>query len=353
MKTVLILFLVFNINFLFAQETKLTGTIAAKNNKEKLAFATVSVFNAQNNSFLKFATTDEKGHYEILLNTPSFYIQVELLGYKTFKSEINTAKKAIQNQDFYLEEDSVALNEVVIMQNKSSIKLSKDKMIVDVEKAGLGIGNDGLETLAKLPGVRLDKDENVVFRGNANLQIMIDGKPSLLTGEELKQYLKTMDGTNIKTVEIIANPSAKYDASGSAGIFNIVLKKSAATGLTGNVKTSIGYAEFIKNYNGINLYNNTDKWNLKFGLNYNYSESANHRTIEQTVVNPFLTTVLKQKNDWLPISNSYSGNFGAAHKLNTNATIGASANYSIYKVMNLQTDVPKNLTIVFTIALRS
>ncbi|MBP4142924.1 TonB-dependent receptor [Flavobacterium sp. P4023] len=331
MKTVLILFLVFNINFLFAQETKLTGTIAAKNNKEKLAFATVSVFNAQNNSFLKFATTDEKGHYEILLNTPSFYIQVEILGYKTFKSEINTAKKAIQNQDFYLEEDSVALNEVVIMQNKSAIKLSKDKMIVDVEKAGLGIGNDGLETLAKLPGVRLDKDENVVFRGNANLQIMIDGKPSLLTGEELKQYLKTMDGTNIKTVEIIANPSAKYDASGSAGIFNIVLKKSAATGLTGNVKTSIGYAEFIKNYNGINLYNNTEKWNLKFGLNYNYSESANHRTIEQTVVNPFLTTVLKQKNDWLPISNSYSGNFGAAHKLNTNATIGASANYSVYK----------------------
>lgn len=331
MKTVLILFLVFNINFLFAQETKLTGTIAAKNNKEKLAFATVSVFNAQNNTFLKFATTDEKGHYEILFNTPSFYIQVELLSYKTFKSEINTAKKAIQNQDFYLEEDSVALNEVVIMQNKSAIKLSKDKMIVDVEKAGLGIGNDGLETLAKLPGVRLDKDENVVFRGNANLQIMIDGKPSLLTGEELKQYLKTMDGTNIKTVEIIANPSAKYDASGTAGIFNIILKKSAATGLTGNVKTSIGYAEFIKNYNGINLYNNTDKWNLKFGLNYNYSESANHRTIEQTVVNPFLTTVLKQKNDWLPISNSYSGNFGSAHKLNTNATIGASANYSVYK----------------------
>jgi outer membrane receptor for monomeric catechols len=74
----------------------------------------------------------------------------------------------------------------------------------------------------------------------------------------LKQYLKSVDGANIKSVEIIANPSAKYDASGSAGIFNIVLKKSAATGLTGNARTSVGYAEFIKNSNGLNLYNNTE-----------------------------------------------------------------------------------------------
>jgi hypothetical protein len=102
------------------------------------------------------------------------------------------------------------------MQNKSLIKLSRDKMIVDIDKAGFGSGNDGLETLSKLPGVQLDKDENVVFR-NANLQIMIDGKPSVLTGEE-KTIFKTLDGANIKAVEIIANPSAKYDAAGSAGI---------------------------------------------------------------------------------------------------------------------------------------
>jgi outer membrane receptor protein involved in Fe transport len=74
------------------------------------------------------------------------------------------------------------------------------------------------------------------FRGNANLQIMIDGKPSVLTGED-QTIFKTLDGANIKAVEIIANPSAKYDAAGSAGIFNIVLKKSAATGLTGNLRT--------------------------------------------------------------------------------------------------------------------
>jgi outer membrane receptor protein involved in Fe transport len=331
MKTTIAILLFFSMNLLSAQSSTISGTIESKNNREKVAFATVSIFDANTKSFVKSTTTDEKGTYDIHVTNVAFFVQIEIIGYKTFRSKTFTPTNGNLNQNFELEEDVLALNEVVVMQNKSLIKLSRDKMIVDIEKAGFGNGNDGLETLSKLPGVQLDKDENVVFRGSNNLQIMIDGKPSLLTGEELKQYLKTLDGANIKAVEIIANPSAKYDAAGSAGIFNIVLKKSAANGLTGNVRSSIGYAEFIKNYNGLNLYNNTEKWNLKFGLNYGYNESVNRRTIDQTVATPSLTTTLKQKNDWLPVTNSYSGNFGAAHQLNKNATIGASTNYSIYK----------------------
>jgi outer membrane receptor protein involved in Fe transport len=331
MKTTIAILLFFSMNLLLAQSSTISGTIESKNNREKVAFATVSIFDANTKSFVKSTTTDEKGTYDIHVTNVAFFVQIEIIGYKTFRSKTFTPTNGNLNQNFELEEDVLALNEVVVMQNKSLIKLSRDKMIVGIEKAGFGNGNDGLETLSKLPGVQLDKDENVVFRGSNNLQIMIDGKPSLLTGEELKQYLKTLDGANIKAVEIIANPSAKYDAAGSAGIFNIVLKKSAANGLTGNVRSSIGYAEFIKNYNGLNLYNNTEKWNLKFGLNYGYNESVNRRTIDQTVATPSLTTTLKQKNDWLPVTNSYSGNFGAAHQLNKNATIGASTNYSIYK----------------------
>ncbi|WP_369753012.1 outer membrane beta-barrel protein [Flavobacterium sp. WC2409] len=331
MKTTIAILLLFNMSLLFAQNSKLTGTIVSKNNKEKIAFATVAIFDATTKSFVKSTATDEKGYYEIQVATVAFYVQIEILGYKTVQSKTITNTKTDLNLNFELEEDALALNEVVVMQSKSLIKLSRDKMIVDIVKAGFGTGNDGLETLSKLPGVQLDKDENVVFRGSNNLQIMIDGKSSLLTGEELKQYLKTLDGANIKAVEIIANPSAKYDAAGSAGIFNIVLKKSAATGLTGNLRTSVGFAEFIKNYNGFNLYNNTEKWNLKFGLNYGYNESVNRRTIDQTVVTPDITTLLKQKNDWLPATNNYSGNFGASHQLNKNITVGASTNYSIYK----------------------
>ncbi|MDG2430921.1 outer membrane beta-barrel family protein [Flavobacterium sp.] len=331
MKTAITLLLFFSLNVLSAQSSSISGTVESKSNREKIAFASVSVFDATTKSFVKATTTDEKGNFSIPLTNVAFFVQIEMIGYKTFESKTLTPTKGNLTQNFELEEDVQALKEVVVMHNKSLIKLSRDKMIFDIDKAGFGNGNDALETLSKLPGVQLDKDENVVFRGSNNLQIMIDGKPSLLTGEELKQYLKTLDGANIKAVEIIANPSAKYDAAGSAGIFNIVLKKSAATGLTGNIRSSIGYAEFIKNYNGLNLYNNTEKWNLKFGLNQGYAESINRRNIDQTVVTPTLTTTLLQKNDWLPVSNSYSGNFGASHQLNKNATVGASTNYSIYK----------------------
>jgi outer membrane receptor protein involved in Fe transport len=331
MKHTIALLFFLNISLLFSQENKLNGIITTKNGTEKAAFANVSLYDTSSNSLIKFTTTDENGAYEILVPNTDFYIKIDLLGYKTIQSKtlVLSSKNTIQNFD--LEEDSFAINEVVILQKKRLIQLSRDKMIVDIEKGGFGNGNDGLETLSKLPGVKLDKDDNVVFRGNANLQIMIDGKPALLSGDELKQYLKSLDGSNIKSVEIIANPSAKYDASGSAGIFNIVLKKSVATGLTGNVRTSVGYAEFIKNNNGLNLYNNTEKWNLKFGINYGYVESVNYRTIDQTVITPTLTTTLQQKNDWLPVSNNYSGNFGAGYKINKNASMGASANYSIYK----------------------
>ncbi|MGB3775360.1 MAG: outer membrane beta-barrel family protein [Leeuwenhoekiella sp.] len=356
MKTTYFFLLLLNSFFLFGQNVQISGSITDERTNEKLAYATVSIFEAEDNTFKQSATTDEFGHYEVSVEASEFYIQINLLGYKILKSSVLKNSNGDQIQNFILQEDIFALDEVVVMQTKKLLTLKGDKMIFDIDKAGFGNGNDALETLTKLPGVRLDKDENVVFRGSNNVQIMIDGKPALLSGDDLKNYLKTMDGANVKAVEIIANPSAKYDASGSAGIFNIVLKKSAATGLTGNVRTSVGYAEFIKNYNSINLYQNAEKWNYKFGLNYGYTEGVNHRMIDQTIINPTNTLLVEQNNDWLPISNSYSGNFGVGHQLSKNTNLGASVNYTIYnsnEVTNGRTnefdnDIYKRYTILKT-----
>ena len=335
MKTTIAFILLLQSFFYFGQSVQISGTITAEKTTQKLATAKISVFNAADNSFQRSTTSNENGQYQLNVNEAEFYLKVNAEGYQVLKSKVLKKSNGDQTQNFILKEVVAEIEEVVVLKANKVLTLKGDKMIFDVDKAGFGNGNDALETLTKLPGVRLDKDENVVFRGNGNVQIMIDGKPALLSGEELKQYLKTLDGGNIKSVEIIANPSAKYDASGSAGIFNIVLKKSAATGLTGNVKSSIGYAEFIKNYNSLNLYDNREKWNFKFGLSQGYTEGVNHRMINQTIVNPTNTLLLEQNNDWLPISNSYSGNFGVGHQLNKNANIGASVNYNIYNSREL------------------
>ncbi len=335
MKIAITALLLLNLSISFSQTGTISGYISSKANGGKLVNATISIFSKKNKSFIKMGNSDENGNYSLTFDEGEVYVFVELLGYKDFKTEAIFISNEPNFLNITLEEDSRVLDEVVVMQKNNIIKLDRDKMVVNVDKAGFGIGNDGLETLSKLPGVRLDKDENLVFRGNASLQIMIDGKPSLLSGEDLKQFLKTIDGTNIKLVEIVANPSAKYDAAGTAGIFNIIMKKSAANGLSGNISSSVGYAEYIKNYNGVNLYSNTDKWNLKGGLNYSYTEGVNHRRIDQTVAGPLFKTELRQYNEWLPISNNYSGNFGISRKLSSNATMGSSANYNQYQSADL------------------
>lgn len=340
-KSIITLVFLLTICFTYAQKINVKGKITSKENNEALFSTAVTIFDAKTDTYLDYAYADDNGNYSITINKTAFYIKADLLGYQDYKSETISTSKSTFVKNIVLQEDATVLEEVVILQKKRVIKMSGDKMIVDIDKAGIGNGNDGLETLSKLPGMRLDKDENIVFRGNPSLQIMIDGKPALLKGDELKQFLKTLDGTNIKTVEIIANPSAKYDASGTGGILNIRLKKSPNTGLTGNVYSSVGYAEFFKNRNGINLYNNTEKWNINGGLYYSYNEGVNHRKVVQTIEEPGLTTVLEQINDWFPVSKSLTAKFGVSNRLTENANIGTSWNYNDFN-MDALTDGKTN-----------
>ncbi|WP_420573445.1 TonB-dependent receptor domain-containing protein [Kordia sp.] len=317
-------------SILLSQELTLTGTIRAENTNETLSLAAVTVFDASADRLLGYAYSDENGKYSIRFNTTPFYVKVETLGYVTYKSAVFSETTEDKTLNISLKIDVSELDAVVILQKKRLIKMTGDKMIVDVDKSGIGAGNDALETLSKLPGMRLDKDENIIFRGDGNLQILIDGKPSLLSGDALKQFLKTMAGDNIKAVEIIANPSAKYDAAGTGGILNIRLKKPVYQGFTGNVYGSVGYAEFIKNSYGLNLYNQTEKWNVNAGVYYGYFESVNHRNVVQSISEPNLQTTLDQFNDWFPTSTSLTSKLGVSYTISKNATLGTSWNFNVY-----------------------
>ncbi len=317
-------------SLLLSQEITLKGSISAKDTNKKLSLAAITVFDASADRLLGYAYSDDNGNYSIRFNTVPFYVKVETLGYVTFKSEIFSGISTEKTLNISLKVDISELDAVVILKKKRLIQMIGDKMIVDIDKSGLGAGNDGLETLSRLPGMRLDKDENILFRGDGNLQILIDGKPSLLSGDALKQYLKTLAGDNIKAVEIIANPSAKYDAAGTGGILNIRLKKPVYLGFTGNVYGAVGYAEFIKNSYGLNLFNQTEKWNLNAGLYYSYNESVNHRNVVQSIEEPNLETVLDQFNDWFPTSTSLTSKLGVSYTISKNESMGTSWNFNIY-----------------------
>src|SRR4029078_12247028 len=125
-----------------------------------------------------------------------------------------------------LSKGSGNLKEVVVTTRKPAIEVRADKTILNVEGSINSVGQDALELLRKSPGVLVDKDDNLSLSGRNGVQVYIDGRPSPLTGSDLAAYLKSLQSSQIEAIEIISNPSAKYDAAGNAGIINIRLKKN-------------------------------------------------------------------------------------------------------------------------------
>ena len=302
---------------------QINGKIIDKKTGEALAYANVLIKNPDNKSIITYAYSNEKGVFILEdIELDVILLEVDMMGYQPYHTILEG--DALNSElEIRLTEDTSQLEEVNIIAKKKAIRINGDKMIFNLEKLGIITSSNGLEALRQLPGVSLDKDENVQFRGNADVQLMINGKPTLLKGDALREYIRSLSGQNIENVEIIAQPSARYDASGTAGIININLKQPKAASFSGNVYSSVGYAEYFKNRNGLNLYYNDSKWNINLGANYNRNNSVNHRNITQTIQLEDSIKVLDQQNEWLPktISKNFTAgierNFSKNHKIST------------------------------------
>lgn len=223
---------------------------------EAMPFVTISVLD-KDSSLLTGTITDEEGKYEI--SAPSlvgrdgegFLIQASYVGYQT----------AFGGPDFVLREETERLKEVEVKAKKPLIERQMDKLVVNVSASPLAAGSNGNDILRRAPGVRIDKDGNITVNGKG-VEIWIDGKPSYLSGQQLKAMLDGTDGNTIEKIEIISNPSAKYDASGQGGIINIKTKRNMMKGLNGMLSAAYGGMYF----------GDVKRWlsNEMFSLNLNY-----------------------------------------------------------------------------------
>ena len=200
---------------------------------EAMPFVTVSVLTLDS-TLLTGAITDDEGKYEIDLSPFTFHlstliIQASFVGYKT----------AFGGPDFVLHEETEHLAEVEVKAKKPLIERQMDKLVVNVSASPLSAGSNGNDILRRAPGVRIDKDGNITVNGKS-VEIYVDGKPSYLSGQQLKAMLDGTDGNTIEKIEIISNPSAKYDASGQGGIINIKTKRNMMKGLNGMLSAAYG-----------------------------------------------------------------------------------------------------------------
>ena len=273
MKKIVTLLTVFITTLSAVQAQKVTGIVKDEPGKT-LSGATVSLKKSKDSSLVKLGVTNSSGKYEFLNIQPGkYFISTSHISRITANSPVFEASGSgdITVPEIVLIKTSGNLKEVVVESKKPVIEVRADKTILNVEGSINAVGQDALELLRKSPGVLVDKDDNISLSGKNGVQIYVDGKPTPLSGADLSAYLKTLQSAQIEAIEIITNPSAKYDAAGNAGIINIKLKKNKSFGTNGSVSAGYAIGVYPKYNGGISLNHRNKKVNV-FG-NYNYNNN--------------------------------------------------------------------------------
>ncbi|MDB5230652.1 MAG: outer rane beta-barrel protein [Chitinophagaceae bacterium] len=260
-----------------AAAQSVSGSVKDADNK-LLINATVQLLNAKDSSIAKFAVTDANGHFKFgTIKNGRYVIGASFVGYAPkYSAVFEYSGSEISVPELSLSKPTGALSNVTVTSKKPMVEVRADKTILNVEGSINAIGQDALELLRKSPGVLVDKDENISLSGKNGVQVYIDGKPSPLGGKDLSDYLKTIQSSQIESIELITNPSAKYEAAGNAGIINIKLKKNKAFGTNGSVNAGYSIGVYPKYNTGIALNNRGKKWNLFGNYNYNNNKGEQH-----------------------------------------------------------------------------
>ena len=309
-------------SFLFAQQ--ITGSVKDEQGKG-LASATVVLKKSKDSSSVKFAVTNNEGQYTFNnIEAGSYFLNISFVGYNSRNSdrfEVSGSGVVTANE-IQLVKTSGSLKEVVVTTRKPVVEVRADKTILNVEGSINAVGQDALELLRKSPGVQVDRDDNLSLSGKNGVQVYIDGRPSPLSGKDLADYLRSLQSSQIEAIEIITNPSAKYDAAGNAGIINIKLKKNKSFGTNGSVNAGFNQGIYPKYNGGLSLNHRNKKFNAFGNYNYNNNKFENFMFLERRL----LDTAFNQASTMRFQNQSHGFKAGLDYFINSRQTIGFMTN---------------------------
>ncbi|WP_159638737.1 TonB-dependent receptor domain-containing protein [Sphingobacterium composti Ten et al. 2007 non Yoo et al. 2007] len=260
--------------YAIAQQGNLRVQVIQQENKQPILGASVTIVTSTSKAPIKGRQTDSKG-VALIESVPSgtYSLQITYVGMQNHDRDniLITADKTLELGIVELVEAGKQLEEVVVQGRVADLQLGIDKKVFDVSQSLVSVGGTAQDLLGNVPTLQVDADGSVSLRGSSSVKILIDGKESAMAGSDVNKLLQSLPADAVSKVEIITNPSAKYDAEGQSGIINIVLKKNIRTGLNGNVNASVGNYD---NYNaGITLNYRDNKFNY-FG-SYNFRHGRN------------------------------------------------------------------------------
>ena len=307
--------------------SKVSGTVTDQNG-QVVPYANVALISTQDGSLVDGAVSDEEGKFLIeTTKTGKVKLVVSSIGFASFESESFELKSGLV-KDFgsvAIQDEMTGLEEVTVRSSRPEIIIEPDKTTVNVEGTVMAEGSNALDVIGRSPGIYVDQDGNINLNGRSGATVMINDRPTYMSATELANFLRAMPAENIKSIEVINNPSSRFDAEGSAGVVNIVLKKNTVDGIFGNVQVGALYnGQWLPN-TGVAVNVKKGKWSTNANLNYNHYGRFNDLEIN--------------RNFTLPegVSNFFQDSRITSR--NKNIFFNGSANYEINENQNLALNV--------------
>lgn len=301
--------------------SKVSGRVATGKDSP-VASATIILHSSKDSVIAKTAVTSSKGEYVISGVSPgSYFISASSVGFVNKNSNVFfvSAGQSSIAPVLILDKNTMALAAVTVAVKKPMIQVMADKTIFNVENSINATGSNAFELLQKSPGVSVDNNDNISLMGKNGVRIYIDGKPTQMGGSELAAYLKSVNSADIESIEMITNPSAKYDASGNAGIINIKLKKNKNYGTNGNIASGVNFGITPKYNNSLSLNFRNKKINLFSNYSNNFGRQRDYINIYRIQVDSTYNQHSYTNND----NTSNNIKAGIDYTLNTKSIIGA------------------------------
>ncbi len=307
---------------------KVSGSIKDGGNQKIIDAASVSLLKAKDSSLVKIAITDKEGNFIIenvkdgaylVLATSTGHLKTYSNTFTISPEQLNTSVGILQ-----LVPADKNLKEVTVISKKPFIERKADRTVLNVEASISNTGSTALEVLEKAPGVTVDKDGNISLKGKQGVMIMVDGKPTYLSGPELTNMLRNMSSNQLDQIEIMTNPSAKYDASGRSGIINIKTKKNKQKGFNGSASTAYSQGIYSRTSNSLNLNYKNGKINLFSTLSANYRNNYQELDIYRRYTNTDKSTkaIFEQNSFQTRHGGNYNAKLGADFYVSKKTTFG-------------------------------
>ncbi len=316
----------------------LSGLVIDATSNEPMEFATVSVYTSDSNLVTGNITATD-GSFLLELDEGTYDIEIQFISYEKRRFEnidLTGTNRFIDIGQVALELDTELINEVTVTGEKSEMVIGLDKKVFNVGKDLGNAGNSAADILDNIPSVTVDIDGTVSLRGSTGVQLLIDGKPSGLVNNGNPAALRSLQGSIIDRIEVVTNPSARYEAEGMSGIINIVLKKDQQYGVNGSFELSAGYPHRYRAGANVNFRQKKINYFLNYGINYD-ERPGTGIAIQQFT---FPDTSYKTRIDrsWLRSSWSQNLRGGADYFINDRNVLTAAV-FLGYSDQNNSTDI--------------